>query len=709
MEAKLFNNGLEIGTFKGFTDGGLEFAAEIVSPYQSNELLTPRTGQLLLVELGTPEEAMLGRITRFVPVGTMAGPEGDEYMAQMSKLEREIPQQLKEDRLRYNVRVKLLGAIRVCVDDGNGGLRFIPSVRKLPHLGARVAYPTTDILSFLCSLGARNAQRDTPIGYYALGEVIYNGNQDAGEDYFVTMPEKIPVHFDVNNLVGKRSFVFARAGYGKSNLMKLLVAELYRSKPQVHFRDSNRPVGMLIFDPEGEYFWPDENGRPGLCDVPELRDQVAIFTNRTPPNKHYASWKVGDIRLNLTECDPGEIVRLCISEDKQENQNVIKLRTISKDKWVGVVNLFHNKSYNASNKDIRYLTGINDLADVECNGMKNNLIPIIHSLHDPDSNLQHNVYRLLRDGRIVIVDISLVSGRIGLQVAGLLLNDIFNHNQRYFTSPTKGGVIPVIAVLEEAQSVLGKTAKDESPFVQWTKEGRKYSLGSILVTQQPGSITPELLSQGDNFFAFHLLSEHDLKTLQFHNAHFSDDILAHLLNEPIRGNAYFWSAPHQPFVLPARIRNFEHEYRKYVATGSVLDKHIDTGLEDIISSTQKIIERLSGDAMEYIINGKVKIYDVKDHPEMMLIYKPNMSASLAKRMNDEERSQYCDDPENIYISDSVLEQILMMTGLFGHHIRRINCKRISDNKEGVFYRLDENCEVELIPREGVQLVSDLNR
>jgi hypothetical protein len=93
--------------------------------------------------------------------------------------------------------------------------------------------------------------------------------------------------------------------------------------------------------------------------------------------------------------------------------------------------------------------------------------------------------------------------------------------------------------------------------VTWVKEGRKYQLGAILVTQQPGSIAPEFLSQGDNFFAFHLLSVGDLKALQAHNAHYSDDVLGSILNEPIKGNAYMWSAPDQPFVLPVKVGNFE--------------------------------------------------------------------------------------------------------------------------------------------------------
>ena len=34
--------------------------------------------------------------------------------------------------------------------------------------------------------------------------------------------------FNINNLVSKRTVVFARAGYGKSNLIKYLISELYK-------------------------------------------------------------------------------------------------------------------------------------------------------------------------------------------------------------------------------------------------------------------------------------------------------------------------------------------------------------------------------------------------------------------------------------------------------------------------------------------------
>ena len=53
-----------------------------------------------------------------------------------------------------------------------------------------------------------------------------------------------------------------------------------------------------------------------------------------------------------------------------------------------------------------------------------------------------------------------------------------------------------------------------------------------------------------------------------------DRTLAHLIAEPIPGNCFMWSAPHQPFVLPVRVRNFEALYRKEVK-GDVQEGRLD--------------------------------------------------------------------------------------------------------------------------------------
>ncbi len=687
---RLFEPDRLIGMFKGFVEEGLEFRAEIVSPYQPSEELTPRIGQFLLVELGSPDEAALGRITRFFPVGVLAGREGDEYLAEMQRSNSEVPAQLKESRLRYNVKVRLLGGLRL--DRRSGGRRplFIPTVRKLPHLGARVALPGDEILSFLCNLGA---QTDTaqPIGYFSLGEIIYNGGESTGENFLLPQPQSFPVNFDVKSLISRRSFIFARAGYGKSNMLKLLISQLYADDgPKDR---SGRSVGMLVLDPEGEYFWPDEDRRPGLCNVPHLKDKIAVFTDRLEPNPYYGSWKIGGIKLDVRELRPSDVVSLCIPEDRQNQQNVAKLRGLQRNQWRQLIDYVAENGHNAAERRIQTIAEFRESEGVEARAMRSNIVTIVNRLHDPDGTLQTQVAKMLAEGMIVVVDLSLVTGSIGLQISGLLLKSIFDYNQYNFTSSGGGaGIIPTIAVLEEAQSVLGRRASDESPFVQWVKEGRKYGLGAIMVTQQPGSMAPELLSQGDNFFTFHLLSANDLKTLQQHNAHFSDDILASVLNEPIKGNCFFWSAPDQPFVLSARILNFDTigtDVPDALQITAPLDvragrfqgeaRQADLGLTTAVRETITSTSTADGKGIEFY--GLPNQHSSSE--THLACYKPRLSIQTAKKLDEDSRVRFCGSRESQFIQDQHLENALKNSGIVAE-IKRIKASR-SDGKTGDYY------------------------
>jgi len=249
--------------------------------------------------------------------------------------------------------------------------------------------------------------------------------------------------------------------------------------------------------------------------------------------------------------------------------------------------------------------------------IRNNLPPIVFSLHNRYSKMMEQIKFHLKKGHIVIVDVSLLSSTASNQIAGLILNELFKNNLENFSAGSERELIKVITVIEEAQSVLSSAMNDKSPFVRWAKEGRKYDLGSILITQQPGSIATELLSQGDNFFAFHLLSEHDLRALQGSNAHFSNDILASILNEPIKGNAYFWSAPDQPFVLATKIidfRKIRQRKKKKMSRINSLKKtaceefrgtltNLDKQLEEIVKRAIETDNRISLHS-NLTINGK---------------------------------------------------------------------------------------------------------
>jgi len=596
----LFANSELMGTFKGFNEKGLEFAAEIIAPYDGSMLDRPQLGQFLLIELGSQEEAALGRITRFVPSGLLATPEGEDYVNTMQRRKQDVPEDLKQQRLKYRVQVKLLGAVKV----NAGKIIYVPSQRRLPHLGARVALPSAEVLREICRL----SQGTTELGDFVLGEFVFCGaGVQQKSPIFKSTDPKLTVTFDIKGLVARRSVIFARAGYGKSNLIKFLISELYRTQPKTN---AGRDVGTLIFDPNGEYFWPDIiEGRPGLCDVPHLRDKVVVFTNKPAPSPYYGSWKVGQVKLDIRELRPRDVIGVAISPERQSHQNVLKLKGLRDNDWRALVDLIEVSGLQATDQQVGQLLGYQGAQQIQQNApeiaaARSNMFGVVNLLHDPLSRLLSGTIDGLARGAIVVLDLSLLSTTAGNVLAGLLLRRLFAHNQENFT----GGqpIIPVITVIEEAQSVLGRNLDDSSPYVEWVKEGRKYELGAILITQQPGSMAPEIMSQSDNWFCFHLLSEGDAGTLGKYNSHFSDDVLAHLIGEPIPGNCFMWSAPHQPFVLPVRVRSFEDLYRANVVREANAKQAEGALAKQVVAALSGAGDRLRDALVERLAQPNVK-------------------------------------------------------------------------------------------------------
>lgn len=561
---ELFPKNNKVGIFRGFKEGGLEFHADLVLPYKTEFQSIPMIGQFILIQLENTEEAVLGRISSLSSEGKLSSGSGEEYNIRAMEEEREIPEDLREQYLKYRINIRVLGVARV--NEDKKGLTFVSSHRRLPHVGSPVAFPTDEVLKELAGSNINGAE----IGYFTLGEFVYSGDSDKIQksNWMQIKYPEIPIKFPIENLVARRSFIFARAGFGKSNLNKLLFSELYRETPTIKDRmGKDKPVGTMIFDPDGEYFWPDNKGRPGLCDVPQLEDKLVVFTNREAPSAYYESFVVGGVKLNIKKFSPTDVISLALPEDKQDQQNVSKLKSLQQDRWKLLVDLIAEKGYSVTPEEIKTIMNIPNLSDVEINPIISNMNKIVRTLHDSSNKLFDALKQALSNGCLCVIDMSQMRGKSALILSSLIVRNIFNHNSEEFTKKNSMA-IPTLLVIEEAQSILNSKDSAAEPFVEWVKEGRKYDLGSLMITQQPGSISTELLSQGDNWFIMHLLSEADLRTVKHSNAHFSNDILSVLLNEAIPGQGVMWSSVGgTPYPISLRVLSFENLY------SMVDDKH----------------------------------------------------------------------------------------------------------------------------------------
>jgi hypothetical protein len=462
-ELQLFPRDEIVGVFRGFQQGGLEFHADLVLPYRNDFQNVPMHGQFLLVQLETPDEGVLGRIASFSSEGKLSFGSGEEFNIRAVREDRRIPEDLREQYLKYRVNIRVLGVLR-----RNGDrLTFVPSHRRLPHVGSKVAFPAREVLREIA-------------GHNIVGA-------------------EIAVRFPVESLVSRRSFVFARAGFGKSNLNKLLFAKLYETTPHVTKRAGKQvPVGTVIFDPDGEYFWPDDKGRPGLCDVPTLEDKLVVFTERRNPSPYYQSFVAGGIRLDIRRLRPGDVIAIALGPERQDQQIVRKLRGLSQERWETLVNQIDANGNVTPLEDICHLLDLDpQRQEAEALAARANMTTIVRMLHDKSSQLMDLLVHALSEGKLCVIDVSQMRGGQSLVLSGLILRRIFDRNQKEFTAADPK-TIPTIAVVEEAQSVLNESASASEPYIAWVKEGRKYDLGALLITQQPGSIPVEILSQGDN-------------------------------------------------------------------------------------------------------------------------------------------------------------------------------------------------------------------
>lgn len=504
-----------VGIFVGLESSSYEYIAHLIAPYRSD--LHMDIGSLLLVR-GENEE-ILSRVMDYFPRGEFMTEMGERWLNEITARGDidAVGQDIKKSKISYRVRIKALGSIR----DG----RFSPGLRRIPQITSKVRIPNMDEFTRIIGDVVEGGASDVHIGNHAIND-------------------RVQIHFDQRHLNSKRTFIFARAGYGKSNLMKVICSE---------WRPDNG--GLLVFDHEGEYAVTDRGGRPGIMDA----RPAILLTNQKMDDLLCNTYR--DIRLDLRRVPAKMVVPILVTPEKHDTVFFNKLMGMAGGDWPRLVDLLHQKGWNTPQKDIDGIlhrkSGDDYNRSVVTQAIINNIVPAIQRLHNPESITTDIITRALRQGEVVIFDISRVDPQTARDTSSIIIKGIFEQNKNNFVRHGGDNLIRATFVLEEAHTVLDEAGrKAPSAFVELAKEGRKYGMGGIFITQQPGSIPQEIVSQGDNFFIFHMLNKGDLRSLSNANAHYSEDIVTQILNEPIRGKSYMWTS-HQPFVIPITVRNFE--------------------------------------------------------------------------------------------------------------------------------------------------------
>lgn len=140
------------------------------------------------------------------------------------------------------------------------------------------------------------------------------------------------------------------------------------------------------------------------------------------------------------------------------------------------------------------------------------LIPL-RSLHTAtqEASYEERVVELLRDGKIVIVDLSQGDPELQRTYSDRLCSTIFREAMGRFVENTPANYIQMY--FEEAHTLFPKKTDSDLTLVynRIAKEGAKLGLGLIYATQEVSSISSNVLKNTQNWFVAHLNNQDELR------------------------------------------------------------------------------------------------------------------------------------------------------------------------------------------------------
>lgn len=137
-------------------------------------------------------------------------------------------------------------------------------------------------------------------------------------------------------------------------------------------------------------------------------------------------------------------------------------------------------------------------------------------LPDENGNVDTDLDSLLQDWLactrpVTILDLSGIPREVVNILIGVLLRIIYDsmYWARFVSEGTRER--PLVAVLEEAHAYLGRDERGPAARMvrRIVREGRKYGIGVVVVSQRPSEIDPTILSQCGTFFSLRLTNSQD--------------------------------------------------------------------------------------------------------------------------------------------------------------------------------------------------------
>lgn len=453
--------------------------------------------------------------------------------------ERDLSDRDKQKMFSYTYNVRMLGTF----EDKGTSISFTTAVRKLPVVSYHARHLHQSEVAHILNIGNQNG---IPLGHLCIGEDVQK--------------EKGDILFDTARLRSKRTMVFAQSGFGKTNLVKVL---LYHTI-------SDNSFGKLVFDLNGEYYSKTALGTIGLGDIDDdmIRKNLIVYSDRKILKTKAFAYR-GKVQINTHKhMTVQDILNFSAGFSEVMKSFLLYLDDNQVEGFINKIDSYCDSPQNLYRDFPDFFGAKAEGEDKKQDKSARGTIMAIRKrirhfideggVHSSSSTLLEDIFQDLKEGKTVIVDLSLRDNVDASIISTMIVRKLFEDNKRNYTEAKDEDIIRCIIVVEEAQNVLSdeQVKASSNPFVRIAKEGRKFGIGLVAITQRPSAISEEIRSQAENFFTFYMGNSDDIKALIKSNINYDGVISSFIQRETIPGNLYFVTSSH-PFVIPVRVVEFD--------------------------------------------------------------------------------------------------------------------------------------------------------
>jgi hypothetical protein len=383
-------------------------------------------------------------------------------------------------------------------------------------------------------------------------EYVYGGYNERASINIgnISVSESLNAYLQLDKLISRHFAILGSTGSGKSNAVGIMLNAIIDKKLPC--------TRILLIDPHGEYnsvfgsnsivFRVNSTQNSKRLYIPywalSFSEFVSLFDgNITDQNKEYFRTKVVEAKINGAIINGINIDQLMITADSPIPFSIKQL-------WFELDNFERITFEEKGNFDKTALIKIGDAENLVSSQYKSAgngsaapflnqqakcMLPFLESIRTKlkdsrydflfqpgdftpnfEGKVDKDLSKLLiswvgNKNPITILDISDVPSEIMMSVAGTLLNITYEALFWGQESPIGGRQQPLLIVLEEAHNYLrsGEHSISSRTVQRIAKEGRKYGVGLLLVTQRPSELDETVLSQCGTIIALRMNNSKD--------------------------------------------------------------------------------------------------------------------------------------------------------------------------------------------------------